>query len=122
MIVKSLKCLNKLKGTALKDQVETILREIATEHGPLPVRPSTITERLGSYRLLECKCGHADICKDNTHWRDLGERWYDHEDIRPALLKLEREGKVERVVPDKRSGRPHYWHFIGEEDIEIDSI
>lgn len=113
---------NKLKGTALKDQVEAVLREIAEEGNPLPVRPSNITDRLGSYRLLECKCGHPDICKDDSHWKDLGIRWYDHEDIRSSLLKLEKEGKVERVVPDKRSGRPHYWRYIAENGVELDEV
>lgn len=113
---------NKLKGIALKDQVETILREIAAECGPLPVRPSAITDKLGSYRLLKCECGHADICNDDSHWKDLGIRWYNHDDIRSSLLRLEKEGKVERVVPDKRSGRPHYWRFIGEDSVELDEV
>lgn len=113
---------NKLQGRALKDQIEAILREIAGEIGPIPVAPSKITSRLGTYTLLDCTCGHPDICKDDSHWRDLGQRSYKAEDIRPALLALEKEGRAERMVPDSRSGRPHYWRYLNTDPVNLGDL
>lgn len=39
-----------------------------------------------------------------------------------VLLALEKEGKVQRVVPDDRSGRPHYWRYINNEPIDLESM
>jgi len=113
---------NKLCGRALKDQVETILREIATEIGPIPVVPSKITSRLGTYTLLDCTCGHPDICEEASHWRYLGQRSYTAQDIRASLIALEKEGKAQRVVLDGRSGRPHYWRYLNSDPIDIESL
>lgn len=113
---------NKLQGRALKDQVDATLREIAGEIGPIPVAPSKITTRLGTYTLLECTCGHPEICEEESHWRNLGQRSYKAEDIRSALLALEKEGKAQRVVPDDRSGRPHYWRYINNDPIDVEDL
>lgn len=113
---------NKLHGRALKDQVETILREIAKEIGPIPVAPSKITSRLGTYTLLDCTCGHPDICEEDSHWRNLGQRSYTAQDIRASLIALEKEGKAQEIVPDSRSGRPHYWRYLNSDPIDIGSL
>lgn len=120
--IHSLNSPNKLHGRAIKDQVETILREIATEIGPIPVAPSKITAKLGTYTLLSCSCGHPDICEEDSHWRNLGQRSYTAQDIRASLISLEKEGKAQRVVPDDRSGRPHYWRYINSDPIDIELL
>ncbi|HMS92288.1 MAG TPA: hypothetical protein PJ993_02405 [Candidatus Saccharibacteria bacterium] len=113
---------NKLQRKALLDQVEAILRELAGEIGPIPVAPSAITSRLGTYTLLECTCGHPDICEDDYHWKNLGQRSYKAEDIRTALLALEKAGRAEKIVPDYRSGRPHYWRYINNDPIDVEDL
>lgn len=102
-------CENKLTGTALFDQVAAILRDA----GEIPVAPRDLCAQLGLYRLWSVECGHADICQNPKHRRDLGLLPYTGQDIRGALKKLERQGLAERHVPDSRSGRTHYWRWIG---------
>lgn len=100
----------KLRGVALRDQVAAALAELCDTF--LAVNPGAICARLGTYHLWSVNCCDPE-CSDPAHTRDLGQRRYTAEDIRPALRRLEADGLAERHVPDGRSGRPHYWRWIG---------
>lgn len=103
----------KLRGVALRDQVATVLRELCQTH--LAVGPGVICSLLGSYRLIELNCCDPN-CQVARHRRDFGLRQYTHEDIRPHLNRLERDGLAERHGP----GRPsYYWRWIGPDAPEI---
>lgn len=99
-----------LRGIALRDQIGAVLRDNA----PIPMRPSDIAAQLGTFILSGPTCGHDD-CFDPKHQHVYGERSYQNSDLAPHLRAFERAGNVQRLVPDARPGRSHYYRWVGSE-------
>jgi len=102
---------------ALSDQVLAILRDAA----PLPVGTSAIGEALGPWVHRWNLCGHPNVCDEPRHWRQRVYSGHPKEKYWSLLLRLEKQGLVERLSVERAKGLnpqgQHYWRYIGSEEV-----
>jgi hypothetical protein len=102
----------KLRGRALRDVVETVVRKAA----PLPISTTEVCKSIGTYRYISPTCGHFD-CTEERHLKDWGERDYTNTDVLYILKALVKRGLAEEHQPPRGPGNPygaHYWRWIGD--------
>lgn len=102
---------------ALSDQVLAILRDAA----PHPVGTTAIGEALGPWTFRWNTCGHPDFCDDPRHWRERVHPGHPKEKFWSLLLRLEKQGLVERLSVERAKGLnpqgQHYWRYIGSQEV-----
>ena len=88
------------KTVALQDQMLAILRDT----DGFPLSTGDIAKQMGTKTVERrgwCRsCGHAHVCR-------LAQDPICAEDIRPVLVRMDRDGVIEKIVVEGH--RKHYW-------------